>query len=184
MPFPPLAKATSRPSALRATAAWSDQNSSLRGARNTSIEAGWSTLQTRTSKRLSRDTRWRLSPDQAGEDFHGAVVGLGAVGVVTKVTLAIGPAFTMRQWVYEDLPLAQMTEHFDAIQASGYSVSFFWDWQRPRINAVWIKSRVDAATPFDAPARFHGATRAAKNPPLPSRRARSSAGRGRAGRQP
>ena len=33
--------------------------------------------------------------------------------MVTKVTLDIQPAFTMRQDVYENLPLAQLTDHFD-----------------------------------------------------------------------
>jgi xylitol oxidase len=105
----------------------------------------------------------RLSRARDGETFKGAVVGLGALGVITRVTLDVQPAYTMRQHVYENMPLAEVTRHFDAIQASGYSVSLFWDWQGSRINAVWIKTRVDAATPFDAPARFHGATRAAKN---------------------
>jgi len=105
----------------------------------------------------------RLSRAHDGETFSGGVVGLGALGVITRVTLAIQPAYMMRQHVYENMPLAELTEHFDAIQASGYSVSLFWDWQGSRIDAVWIKSRLDAAQPFDAPARFHGATRAVKN---------------------
>jgi alditol oxidase len=105
----------------------------------------------------------RLSRAGDGETFKGAVVGLGALGVITRVTLDVQPAYMMRQHVYENMPLAEVTQHFDAIQASGYSVSLFWDWQESRINAVWIKTRVDAAKPFDAPARFHGATLAAKN---------------------
>jgi len=105
----------------------------------------------------------RLSRARDGGTFTGAVVGLGALGVLTRVTLDIQPAYLMRQHVYEGMPLAELTQHFDAIQASGYSVSVFWDWQDSRVNAVWIKTRADAATPFDAPALFHGATRAARN---------------------
>ena len=56
-----------------------------------------------------------------------AAVGLGALGVITRVTLDIEPSFAVRQYVYEDLPLAQMADHFDEIQASGYSVSLFTD---------------------------------------------------------
>ena len=97
------------------------------------------------------------------ESFQGAVVGLGALGVTTRITLDLQPTYIMRQHVYENLPLAELTRNFDAIQASGYSVSLFWDWQRSRINEVWIKSRLDAAKPFDAPTRFYGATRATKN---------------------
>jgi xylitol oxidase len=106
----------------------------------------------------------RLSADQSGDDFQGAVVGLGALGVVTKVTLAIEPAFPMRQWVYENLPLAQMKDHFDEIEASAYSVSLFTDWQGQRIREVWIKSRSDEGLkPFPAPEELFGAKRATRN---------------------
>jgi xylitol oxidase len=86
--------------------------------------------------------------------LQAAVVGLGALGVITKVTLAVQPTFSMRQHVFEDLPLSQAAAHFDEIMSAGYSVSLFTDWQRDRINEVWIKSRVDGAaartTLFDA----------------------------------
>src|SRR6202163_2352740 len=65
----------------------------------------------------------KLSRQQDGEKFRGAVVGLGALGVITKVTLDIEPTYTMRQYVYETLPLSAMRDHFDAIESSGYSVS-------------------------------------------------------------
>ena len=105
----------------------------------------------------------RLSADQDAEAFRGAVVGLGALGAVTKVTLAIEPAFAMRQWVYEDLPLAQMKEHFDAIEASAYSVSLFTDWQGQKIREVWVKSRTENGQAFAAPGEFFGAKRASRN---------------------
>src|SRR6185437_8656623 len=84
----------------------------------------------------------KLSRKSDGEVFQGAVVGLGALGVITRVTLDIQPTYMVRQYVYEDLPLSQVETHFDEIQASGYSVSLFTDWQKQRINQVWIKSRV------------------------------------------
>ena len=49
----------------------------------------------------------------------------------------------MRQDVYQNLPLAQLAEHFEDIMSSGYSVSLFTDWQNKRINEVWVKRRVD-----------------------------------------
>ena len=45
----------------------------------------------------------RLSAAANGDDFRGAVVGLGAIGVVTKVTLHVVPAFDVRQWVWDRL---------------------------------------------------------------------------------
>ena len=71
-----------------------------------------------------------LSRAKDGETFKAAVVNLGALGVVTKVTLDIQPTFLMRQYVYENLPLAQLKDHFEAIVSSGYSVSLFTNWQK------------------------------------------------------
>jgi xylitol oxidase len=105
----------------------------------------------------------KLSRKQDGETFLGAVVGLGALGVITKITLDILPTYMMQQYVYENLPLGAVKEHFDDIESSGYSVSLFTDWQNERINEVWIKNRVDAGRPFDAGPTFFGAKRATKN---------------------
>jgi alditol oxidase len=105
----------------------------------------------------------KLSRQQDGETFRGAVVGLGALGVITKVTLDIQPTYRMRQYVYENLPLTAVKDHFDAIESSGYSVSLFTDWQNQRIREVWIKSREEKGQAFDAPPEFFGAKRATKN---------------------
>ena len=104
-----------------------------------------------------------LSRQKDGEKFRGAVVGLGALGAITKVTLDIQPTFTMRQYVYENLPLSQLKEHFDEIEASAYSVSLFTDWQKQRLNEVWIKSRVEEGKAFNATPEFFGAKLATKN---------------------
>src|SRR5277367_5902252 len=54
----------------------------------------------------------KLSRKDDGDVFRGAVVGLGALGVITRITLDVQPTYAMRQYVYEDLPLDQMKEHF------------------------------------------------------------------------
>ena len=36
----------------------------------------------------------------------------------------------MRQYVYENLPLSALKDHFDEIESSAYSVSLFTDWQK------------------------------------------------------
>jgi xylitol oxidase len=98
-----------------------------------------------------------------GEKFNAAVVGLGALGVITKVTLDIQPAYMMRQYVYEQLPLQQLKEHFDEIMSAGYSVSLFTDWQSENINEVWIKSLVSDASNSKTKTEFFGAKPATKN---------------------
>lgn len=75
-----------------------------------------------------------------GDIFNGAVVALGALGVVTKVTLNIQPTFNMKQVVYRNLPMSELKNNFTAIENAGYSVSLFTDWNNKNINEVWIKS--------------------------------------------
>ena len=73
-------------------------------------------------------------------DFDGLVVGLGAVGAVTRVTLDVEPAYEVCQRVFEGLRWDDLFEHFDAITSTGYSVSVFTRWSET-IDQVWIKSR-------------------------------------------
>ncbi len=99
-----------------------------------------------------------LSREQHREQFQGAAVGLGGLGVVTKLTLDVSPAFDMRQDVYEDLPLAQLEGHFDKLTSSAYSVSLFTDWRNARFNQVWLKRRVTDGAPFELEPGLFGAT--------------------------
>src|SRR5262249_33334266 len=104
-----------------------------------------------------------LSRAKDGDTFLGAVVNLGAIGVVTKLTLDIQPAFMMRQYVYENMLLSQLTGHFETIVSGGYSVSLFTDWQKKRINEVWIKRSIEEGDASDAPPEFYGAKLATRN---------------------
>jgi alditol oxidase len=89
--------------------------------------------------------------------LSGAVVALGALGVVTSLTLALIPAFTMRQWVYDDLPRAELVARFAEISGSAYSVSAFTTWKDPgNVDMLWLK-RTAAEEPWQAPATWHGA---------------------------
>jgi xylitol oxidase len=104
-----------------------------------------------------------LSREKDGDVFRAAVVGLGALGVITRLTLDVQPTFTMKQYVYENLPLSELRQSFDAIESSAYSVSLFTDWQKQRVNEVWLKVREDAEPKFDARAQFFGAKLATRN---------------------
>ncbi|HWO27825.1 MAG TPA: FAD-binding protein [Candidatus Acidoferrum sp.] len=104
-----------------------------------------------------------LSRERDGDKFAGSVVGLGALGVITAVTLDIQPTYMMRQYVYENLPLGELKDHFDAIESRGYSVSLFTDWQKQRVNEVWIKSRVEEGQAFHPTPEFFGAKLATRN---------------------
>ena len=87
-----------------------------------------------------------------GDDsFPGAVVHLGALGVVTRLVLEVVPSFGVSQRVYENLPLEVLDDHFADIMASGYSVSMFTDWHAPRLTQLWIKQRADDAPFYLAP---------------------------------
>jgi xylitol oxidase len=81
------------------------------------------------------------TPDPA---FAGEVLALGALGIVTRLTLAVESTYDIRQDVWLDAPLDRVLEHYDEIMAAGYSVSVFSDPGTPRtINKIWIKTRGD-----------------------------------------
>jgi xylitol oxidase len=84
-----------------------------------------------------------LKVSRGEPDFDGLVVGLGALGVVTRVTLDVQPAYEIKQQVFEGLSWQALYDHFDEITARGYSVSIFTRWGETN-EQVWIKSRVDA----------------------------------------
>lgn len=85
-------------------------------------------------------------------DFEGSVVALGALGIVTALTLDIEPTFDVRQDVFTDLPWPVVEQSFDDITGSAYSVSLFTDWTADSVQQVWMKSRGDAS-----PAHLFGA---------------------------
>ncbi|RSD09530.1 FAD-binding protein [Amycolatopsis eburnea] len=83
---------------------------------------------------------------RADPEFPGLVVGLGAFGVVTRLTLDVVPAFDVRQDVFDALPWEAAYRHFDEIEDAGYSVSLFTNWANDAIDLAWVKSREGAFT--------------------------------------
>ncbi len=98
-----------------------------------------------------------LSREKDGEQFLGAVVGLGGLGVTTSVTLKLLPNFQVAQSVYERLPFEALKSHFGEIFAAGYSVSVFTDWQRHEGTQVWIKRKLAAGDKNEWAQEFFGA---------------------------
>jgi alditol oxidase len=82
-----------------------------------------------------------IEASRGDPDFDGLVVGLGALGAVTRITLDVEPAYEVRQRVFEGLRWEALFEHFDEITSCGYSVSVFTRWGET-IDQVWVKSRV------------------------------------------
>lgn len=87
-----------------------------------------------------------LRRDTGRDDFAGAVVALGALGIVTRLVLDIEPSFTLAQHVYLGVPLDHVTARLDEVFGAAYSVSVFTDW-RGGEAAVWLKCRTDQPAP-------------------------------------
>ena len=104
-----------------------------------------------------------LSREKDGEQFLGAVVGLGGIGLITKTTLDIQPTFNVRQDVYENLPLEQLKDNFESVMSAGYSVSLFTDWQNKNVSQVWIKSKIEEGVPNKMAPEFYKATYQTRN---------------------
>jgi xylitol oxidase len=85
-----------------------------------------------------------LSREDGSAEFGGVVVALGSLGIVTSLGLDVVPAFDVRQYVYDAVPLDQVIASLDDIFASAYSVSLFTDWKRPVIRQVWLKKLAGA----------------------------------------
>jgi xylitol oxidase len=99
-----------------------------------------------------------LSRDKDPDVFSGSVLSLGALGIVTRLTIDLVPRFLVKQEVYEGLERATLESHFDEIMSSAYSVSLFWDWRSATINQVWRKEVVEADATEELPSTFFGAT--------------------------
>src|SRR3954468_837794 len=121
------------------------------GAQNRSLAAGVAALELVCADGSVR----RLARGDA--DFDGAGGRLGALGLVTQVSLDVVPAFELRQYVFEELPWPAAAAGLDAVLARGYSVSLLTTWSERAIRQVWVKTRER----LDPQASYFGATPAA-----------------------
>jgi xylitol oxidase len=94
--------------------------------------------------------------DRTDDRFEGAVVALGALGLVARVTLDVVAELELRQQVFEGLAWPTVESNLQQLLALGHSTSLFTRWTADGIDQVWVKSTapVEAcfgATPADGP---------------------------------
>jgi xylitol oxidase len=113
------------------------------GDRNRSLAAAVAGLEILTA---DGDVRWIRRGERG---FDGAVVSLGALGLVLDVELDIEPTFDVAQTVFERLAWDDVLADLTAVTSLAYSVSLFTTWQDPQIvDQLWVKARVgDAPLP-------------------------------------
>ena len=90
-------------------------------------------------------------------DFDAMVVGLGAFGIVTRVTLDIQPTFDVRQDAFAGLPWSTVLTQFDAVMSAAYSVSLMTSWSGDTVRAMWLKTRLVHGEPREVTAAHLGA---------------------------
>lgn len=98
--------------------------------------------------------------ERGDPDLEGAVVGLGLLGIITRVTLDIEPAFVMRQDFYRGLTWSRLLSEFDQVTGAGYSVSIYPDWAGDS-GTVRVKTQGT-----DAPDELAGALRTVHGLPV------------------
>jgi alditol oxidase len=100
----------------------------------------------------------RGTPDASAEvPLEGAVVGLGTLGVVVALDLALEPRYEMRQDVVEGLSFDAFADRFEEISTSADSVSCFTDWSLP-VFQVWRKGRLPSGADPGQPEPIPGTT--------------------------
>ncbi|HZQ82430.1 MAG TPA: FAD-binding protein [Gaiellaceae bacterium] len=114
------------------------------GAANPSLSAAVAAIE------LVRPDGSLLHLRRGDDAFPGAVVALGALGPVVRLTLDIQPAFALRQQVFERLPWGAVETHLDELLGLAYSVSLFTLWTEAGVEQVWVKSSDVVAECFGA----------------------------------
>ncbi|UOE44253.1 FAD-binding protein [Agromyces larvae] len=80
-------------------------------------------------------------------DFAGAVVSLGALGVVVSLELDVEPSYEVAQTVFDGPRWDAILADLDAVTALGTSVSIFTTWQNADVaDQLWVKQRMPRAT--------------------------------------
>jgi len=99
--------------------------------------------------------------ERGDADFEGAVVSIGALGIVARLELSVEPTYEVEQAVWSGLAWSEALAHFDEVVDGASSVSLFTRWTGDVVDQVWTKQRVATASaaalaglgarPFDVP---------------------------------
>ena len=106
-------------------------------------------------------------PDTASDLLAGSVVGLGALGIVTKVGVRVQPRFDVQQLVFDGITHAALLDDFDHAFSSAYSVSYFTTWTPEQRGQIWMKRRVGFDPDWTQVEWLGGTLADAKRHPLP-----------------
>ncbi|WP_395243908.1 FAD-binding protein [Agromyces sp. MMS24-K17] len=79
-------------------------------------------------------------------DFGGAVVSLGALGVVVALELDVEPTYDVAQTVFDAPRWDAILDDLDAVTSLGTSVSIFTTWNNADVaDQLWVKQRMPHA---------------------------------------
>ncbi|MGJ7442655.1 D-arabinono-1,4-lactone oxidase [Aquipuribacter sp. MA13-6] len=90
-----------------------------------------------------------LELDRSDARFDGALVALGTLGIVTRVTLSTVPGYQLVQQVQDRIPVDALVTAVDEVLAAGYSVSAFTSWAPGSTAEVWVKRTPSSPAPVD-----------------------------------
>ena len=80
--------------------------------------------------------------DRSNPELAAIAVGLGAFGVISRLTLDIQPSYLVRQDVFVNAPWDAVLDRLDEVMASAYSVSLMGGFAGPVITQLWQKTRL------------------------------------------
>ena len=81
--------------------------------------------------------------DRSMAELGAMAVGLGAFGVITRITLDVEPSYLVRQDIYEGARWDTVLANLDEIMASAYSVNLHAGFSSATTRKIWQKSRVE-----------------------------------------
>ena len=88
-----------------------------------------------------------VTVDGSNGDLAALAVGLGAFGVIARLTFDIQPTYLVRQDIYLNAPWDLVLDRLDEVMASAYSVSLMGSYSGPTIQQLWQKVRLGDGEP-------------------------------------